>query len=115
MQISFNTEELSERDRATLAFIAGGSAAEKAAPAAAKPAAAKPAAAKPEPEPAAKPEPAAAEDGNPTMADAVARATELVGSGKAAKVKEALASLGAKRVSELEEDKIADFIAALDV
>jgi hypothetical protein len=50
----------------------------------------------------------------PTLADAVARATDMVSNGQAAQVKAALTTVGAKRVSELEEDKIADFLAALD-
>ena len=49
----------------------------------------------------------------PTMADAVAAATKLVSSGNAGKVKEALASVDAKRVSEVQADKIAAFLAAL--
>jgi hypothetical protein len=49
----------------------------------------------------------------PTMADAVALATKLVSNGDAAKVKAALSDAGAKRVSELDEDKIAGFVAAL--
>ena len=49
----------------------------------------------------------------PTMADAVAAATKLVSSGQAAKVKEALAAVGAKRVSEVPADKIGEFLAAL--
>lgn len=49
----------------------------------------------------------------PTMADAVALATELVSDGKAAKVKAALAEVGAKRVSELKGDGIATFVNSL--
>jgi hypothetical protein len=45
----------------------------------------------------------------------VARATELVGAGEAARVKAALADLGVKKVSELKSDEdIAAFVAALD-
>jgi len=49
----------------------------------------------------------------PTMADAVALATELVSTGKATKVKAALTDLGAARVSELKEKDIPTFMAAL--
>ena len=49
----------------------------------------------------------------PTMADAVAAATKLVSSGGAPKVKEALAAVGAKRVSEIPADSIAAFLDAL--
>jgi hypothetical protein len=47
------------------------------------------------------------------MADAVALATKLVSAGESAKVKQALADAGAKRVSELSDDAIAGFVAAL--
>lgn len=60
-------------------------------------------AADPEPEP----------DAEPTMEDAVARATELVSEGRTADVKGALANLGVKRVSELEESQIAEFLEAV--
>ena len=49
-----------------------------------------------------------------TVADAVAEATKLVSQQKQAKVKEALAAVGAKRVSELKADEdIQKFMAAL--
>lgn len=72
----------------------------------AKKAAAKAAAAEPEPEPEA--------DGEPTLEDAVARATELVGEGRAAEVKGALAQFDVKRVSELSEDQVPAFLEALN-
>lgn len=50
----------------------------------------------------------------PTMADAVAAATALVSNGGAAKVKEALAEVGAKRVSEMKTEDIPAFLAALE-
>jgi len=113
VQITIDTnEELSAKDLEVLALLTGsnGAAAEK--PKATAPAK-KAAAAKPAPEP----EPEAEEDllggDTPTMADAVALATKLVSAGEAAKVKAALADAGAKRVSELDEDKIAGFVAAL--
>lgn len=49
----------------------------------------------------------------PTMADAVAAATKLVSSQKGSVVKAALTDLGVKRVSELKDDQIAAFLAAL--
>lgn len=95
--------------------------AEKSAPApkkAAKPA--KKAAAKPAPEPEPEPEDddegedlLGGEDDAPTMDDAVARATELVGKGKSAQVKAALAEVGVKRVSDLSDDQVPAFLAAL--
>lgn len=48
-----------------------------------------------------------------TLSDAVAAATQLVSSGGAAKVKAALAEVGAKRVSEMDETSIPAFMAAL--
>jgi hypothetical protein len=64
---------------------------------------------------AASPEEAAEEaETGPTLQDAVAKATELVSSGGAPKVKAALSSVGAKRVSELKGASIAAFLAALE-
>ena len=48
-----------------------------------------------------------------SVQDAVDAATELVASGQAAKVKAALANVGAKRVSEIAAGDIAAFIAEL--
>lgn len=48
-----------------------------------------------------------------TKKDAVALATKLVSSGKAAEVKKVLTDLGAKRVSELSDEDVPAFIAAL--
>lgn len=103
---------------------------------AAKPAPAKKAApaAKPAPKPEPEPEPepvveetveetveedlvggeAEPEPEGPTMADAVAAATKLVSSGGAPKVKAALGTVGAKRVSEIPVEAISEFLAALD-
>jgi hypothetical protein len=137
MQITIDTSKLSELDINMLSFLADqGEVAEEPAPQATAPkrasrkkAAAKaevaaapevaaepePAAAAPEPA-AAEPEPeAAAEDEAPTMSDAVAAATKLVSSGQASVVKDALAVVGAKRVSEMGEANIATFLAALEV
>lgn len=128
MQIIIDTANLSELDINMLAFLAENGevaeteeAEETPAPAPAKKTAAKKTAAKkPDPEPEAEeeadePEETEAEDDDaPTMSDAVAAATQLVSSGQAAKVKEALATVGAKRVSEIEEKDIAAFMAALE-
>lgn len=51
-------------------------------------------------------------DDDPSLEDAVALATELVADGKTADVKKVLAKLKVKRVSELEGDAIAEFLAA---
>jgi hypothetical protein len=90
------TQPLSEADKQALAVLAGG--------VTAKSTPAKAAAPKAEP----------TSDGGPTLEDAVAAATNLVANGGAAKVKEALASVEAKRVSELSEDKIQAFLDALN-
>jgi hypothetical protein len=118
MQITIDTNNLSEMDIAMLGFLAEQGEAAPAedvaeeTPAPAKKAAAKPepkkAAAKPEPEP----EPEETTDG-PTMSDAVAAATKLVSNGGAATVKAALAAVGSKRVSEIEEKDIQAFLDAL--
>ena len=63
--------------------------------------------------PAPEPEPEEEPEGN-TLEDAVTRATELVAEGRAAEVKGALANFGVKRVSELEESQVEEFLAALN-
>lgn len=120
MQITIDTNNLSELDIAMLAFLAGqDETAEEeeeapAPPPAAKKAASKKAAAKPKPEPVEEEEDLIdGGDDAPTMSDAVAAATQLVSSGESAKVKAALAEVGAKRVSEMAEDDIPAFLAAL--
>lgn len=50
----------------------------------------------------------------PTMEQAVEKATELVTEGRAADVKGALATFGVKRVTELDESKLGEFLALLD-
>ena len=50
------------------------------------------------------------DDDAPTLADAVELATKLVSEGKKAKVVSALAEVGADRVKNIAEDKIAEFI-----
>lgn len=70
---------------------------------------------KPEPEP--EPEEEAAEDligGEPTVQDAIDKATELVNGGKQALVKAALKAVGADRVSNIPAAKAADFLAELE-
>lgn len=84
---------------------------------------------KPEPEPEEEPEPMAEEGveeepedeaGDDDQSDedllalAVKRATEMVGGGEAAKVREALEAAGASRVRELNADNVRDFFDALD-
>lgn len=114
MHISIDTAELSELDLRVLTALTGTAETPQAAkPASAK---AKPArAAKPAPEP--EPEPEEDDDilgdNGPTLKDAVARATELVGEKKSAVVKEALKSVGVGRVSELSGDQIQEFLDAL--
>jgi hypothetical protein len=126
MQITFDTNNLSELDRNVLALVLGQPADAPATKPEKAESTAKPAPkAKPQPkaeepvEQAEEPVEAAAEEttadapAGGTMEDAVALATSLVSNGKAAQVKAALADCGAKRVSELADDKIASFIAAL--
>jgi hypothetical protein len=48
------------------------------------------------------------------MQDAIDKATELVGEGRAAEVKGALANFGVKRVGELDESQVAEFLEALE-
>lgn len=123
MQITIDTNNLSEMDIAMLGFLAeqgeptGDTEPEPEAPAptpakapAKKAAPAKAAPAKPAPEPV---EDLLGGDG-PTMADAVAAATQLVSTGNQQKVKDALAAVGAKRVSEIAEDQIALFLETLN-
>ena len=54
-------------------------------------------------------------DAVPTMEDAVARAKEVMTEdGGKARLKTALSAVGATRVSAIPEDKIAEFMEALD-
>jgi len=120
MHISINTDEaLSDVDKQILAVLAGGVSAPKASPAPAAEAAPKstPKASKPveEPEEAAD-EPAeeeSTEESGTTLEEAVALATKMVSNGEAKKVKEALGTVGAKKVSEIPADKVDEFVAAL--
>ena len=55
------------------------------------------------------------DDESPTMEDAVARAKEVMSEdGGKARLKTALSSVGATRVSAIPEDKIVEFMEALD-
>lgn len=109
MQITMNTDELSELDIAVLRFLAGMEDGEPEAEAEPEPVAKKTRAKKaPEPE-----EDLLGSD-SPTLADAVAVATTLVANGEAGKVKAALTEIGVKRVNELADDNIVAFLAALE-
>lgn len=115
MQITIDTNNLSELDISMLAFLAGGT--EEAEEVESTPAPVKVKKTK-APAPAPELEPETEEDlvdgDAPTMADAVAAATVLVSEGGAAKVKAALAVVGAKRVSEMDDADIPAFLAALE-
>lgn len=114
MKIEIDTNNLSDMDIAMLQFLAmqndGGEPAPEPVVTPPVKAAAPKKAAEPKK---VEPEPEDLLGEAPTMADAVAAATVLVSSGGAAKVKEALAEAGAKRVSELAVDQIPAFLAAL--
>lgn len=122
MQITIDTTTLTDADRAFLLGLLGEgtvSAPEKAstpAPKATAPAAKK-AASKPAPKPAPEPEDEDTDepDNSATLADAVKAATALVSAGKAATVKAALKAVGAARVSEVDEDKVSEFLELLDI
>jgi hypothetical protein len=120
MQITIDTNNLSETDVNFLRVLVGDAPAPAEAAPAAKKATAKKAAAKPEPTPEPEADEAVADDSSdadadaPTLEDAVALATKLVSAGKSKEVKAALTDVGAKRVSEVDEDKIGELIAALE-
>lgn len=106
MQITIDTNNLSEMDLAILVFLTG--------PTQTTPAkVGKTTPAKAEKTPPAKVE-AESEPEAPTMSDAVAAATVLVSNGGAAKVKAALAVVDVKRVSEMKAEDIPAFLAALE-
>lgn len=130
INITFNTDDLTPEDRAVIALAAGlgfgesetaaPAPAKKAAAAPAKKAAAKKAAAapvvpdEPEEEPEADEDLVGGDDTEYTMADAVARATELVQASKADAVKAALADLGVAKVSHLKADQIGEFMSSVE-
>ena len=130
MQITIDTNALSDLDKAVLLMLVGdeNEPVEKPEEKPAKKAAAKPAAkkaaAKPEPEPEpmaeeALPEEPDEDDDEDDVSDedllslAVKKATEMVGSGEAPKVREALDSVGVSRVRELNADNVREFFKAL--
>ena len=142
MQITIDTENLSPLDYRILAVLGAvatspAEEAEEASKPAKKTAPAKKAAAKkkaePEPEPAPDPaaeEPLPEEEEEPEVEEAeevdeddvsdedllqlaVKKATEMVGGGQAAKVREALDAAGASRVRELNKDNVREFFKAL--
>lgn len=113
--ITLDTDNLSTDQVSALGTLVGTGSGETPAPVAkATPAPAAKKAAAPKAE--ATPEPEAEEETStdgPTKEDAVALATKLVSNGEAAKVKAALGEVGAKKVSEIPEEKVAEFVAAL--
>jgi len=118
MHISIDTaQDLSSVDKNILLALVGEVAATpaKATPAKATPAK-KTAAAKPAPAPEPEPEEEDLVGGDSayTLEDAVAKATAMVAEGKAAEVKEALNTVGAKKVSALAGDQIAAWFEALE-
>lgn len=113
MQITIDTNNLSEMDINMLAFLADQGEEVEETPAPKK--AAAPKKEKKEELPVVEEEEEDLVGGDaPTMSDAVAAATNLVSTGEAAKVKAALAEVGAKRVSEIEDGDIPAFLAALE-
>lgn len=118
MQIHIDTSEpLSDTDKQVLAVLTGKEATTPAAKVntvAAKPAA-KPAPEKDvEPDP--EPEPDADADAGDgvSLEDARALASKMVSNGEAAKVKAALTSVGAKKISEVDDDSVQAFYDALN-
>lgn len=112
MQITIDTDNLSERDFAMLRALVGGpsvtasstpmvTVSQDETPTKRPGRPRKAVAAVPDPET------------GPTVADAVKVATDLVANGKTAEVRAALTAAGVNRVSELSEDDVAPFLAAL--
>lgn len=118
MQITFDPIALTDEERKVLLAIleVDSDAAPAAKPAPAKAAPAKAAKPAPAPVPEAEPEEEPEEDllgGGVTREDAVAAASKLVSENRAPEVKAALEKVGAKRVSEVPEAKLADFVKLL--
>lgn len=117
--ITLDTDNLTPGQQVALGSLVGaaeGTTVETPAPKAAPaPAAKKTAAKAPAKDPEPTPEPAedTDEDASPTLEDAVALATKMVSNGEAKKVKAALTDVGAKKVSEIPEGKVSEFVAAL--
>ena len=102
MQLTIDTANLSDLDRAVLACLVS-----------------KPEVAEKVKAPVKKkksPEPEAEEEliDGPSLSDAITAATKLVSEGEASRVKAALAEVGAKRVSDLAAGDVAAFISALE-
>ena len=116
MQITIDTSApLSDTDKAILALVAGtaDTTIVQEPAKAPTPAPKKTPAPKPEPEP----EDEDDEDligGEPTVQDAIDKATELIGQGKQAKVKAALKAIGADRVSNIPASKAARFLEEVE-
>ena len=117
MQITIDTHNLTDLDRELLTHLAHAAPMPARAPKPKAPA---------EPERVAAASPVAKEAGDdpadaaaptvtpaPTMADALAAATQAVSKGDQVKVKAALAGVNSKRVSEMKEEDIPAFLAAL--
>ena len=133
MQITLDTENLTDTDRQVLGLLAGGTFTlgvepeefseeqeSEEEPTPAKKAPAKRAEPKPEPmaeepieEEPEDEEPEDEQSDEDLLALAVKKATEMVASGGATKVREALDAAGASRVRELNADNVRDFFKAL--
>jgi hypothetical protein len=117
MQVTFDPLNITAEERDVLLALLEQ---QPAAPAAKAAAPAKKAPAKKAAEPEPEPEPVAEEPEDllgggteVTVDDALAAASKLVSDGKAAEVKAALEAVGAKRVSEVPQDKLAEFVGLL--
>ena len=125
MQITIDTHNITDSDRALLASLLGTAPtpARSAKPAKStmfpeptepeRVAATAPVAKEAGDDPADAVTPAEPEPEAPTMADALAAATQAVSSGGSARVKAALVSVDSKRVSEMKVEDISAFLAAL--
>lgn len=116
VQITIDTNDLSEKDAAILAALIGEQPEAKPKRAPKKTAAKQ----EPEPEPEPTPEPEEEEDlvggdddKGPTLPDALDAAKAAVAENKQRAVKQALAAVDTKRVSDLAEENVAPFMAAL--
>lgn len=116
MQITIDTDNITERDRAILSSLLGVEAAQPKKAESAKVAEKILNSNKKDVNPDADAQ-AAAEDekpsDGPTMEDAVAAATKFISKGEKEKVRAVLKSVGVEKVSELSEENIADFLAGL--
>lgn len=118
MHISIDTSEpLTETDKQILSVLSGGTNAKAATPApAAKKTAAAPAKTETkvaDPEPEAEEDPSTDEPAGHTKADLKALATKVVAAGDAKKVKAALESVGAGKISDVTDDQVDTVYAAL--